>query len=158
VEVYGRIFNPPGDPRYREVEETVSFMLQFPSGVLANCSTSYGAHENKDLRVHLERGTIDLERAFAYEGQQLRLARRAGEAEGVEQLRLGQKNQFALELDHMAQCVRENRTPRTPGEEGLQDHLIMEAIYESAAQNAPVRLSPSQGLDVTRGPEPEQES
>ncbi|HEX2528914.1 MAG TPA: Gfo/Idh/MocA family oxidoreductase [Geminicoccus sp.] len=158
VEVQGRIFTPPGDERYAEVEETVSFTLRFPSGVIANCATSYGAHENKDLRVHGEKGSIDLQRAFAYEGQRLQLARRAGEAEGIEERRLGQKNQFALEIDHMAQCVLEDRMPHTPGEEGLQDHLLMEAIYRSAGENVPVRLEPVQGLDTTRGPAPAQES
>ncbi len=44
VEVYATIVNPEGDPRYAEIEETVSFMLRFPSGAIANCATSYGAH------------------------------------------------------------------------------------------------------------------
>lgn len=55
MEVFARIFNPQGDPRYREVEETISFMLRFPSSVIANCASSYGAHESKDLRVRLEK-------------------------------------------------------------------------------------------------------
>ena len=58
------------------------------------------------------------------------------------------------ELDHMAECVPADRTPRTPGEEGLQDHLLMEAIYESASTGRPVTLPPAQRLDATRGPEP----
>jgi len=157
TEIFARIYNPPNDPRYAEVEESVSFLLQFPSGVIANCAASYGAHENKDLRVHLERGTIDLKRAFSYEGQELQVAQRSGQAESLDTRRLGQKNQFALEIDHMAQCVQENRPPRTPGEEGLQDHLLTETIYRSAQEGAPIRLAPVAGRDVTRGPEAEQE-
>jgi predicted dehydrogenase len=157
TEIFARIYNPPNDPRYAEVEESVSFLLQFPSGVIANCAASYGAHENKDLRVHLERGTIDLKRAFSYEGQELQVAQRSGQAESLDTRRLGQKNQFALEIDHMAQCVQENRPPRTPGEEGLQDHLLTEAIYRSAQEGAPIRLAPVAGRDMTRGPEAEQE-
>lgn len=156
-EVFAKVWSPQNDDRYATVEETVSFSAWFPSGVMAECAASYGAHEHKDLRVHLETGTIDLKRAFAYEGQQLRVSRRRGKAESEESLRLGQKNQFALEIDHMAQCVRENRRPRTPGEEGLQDHILMEAIYRSAEQNAPVRLDAVAGIDTTRGPEPDQD-
>ncbi|WP_207479753.1 Gfo/Idh/MocA family protein [Arenibaculum pallidiluteum] len=156
VEVFARIFSPDGDARYREVEESVSFMLRFPSGVIATCSSSYGAHESKDLRVRLERGWIDLENAFAYEGQQMRLGRRDGKAENIGMLRLEQQNQFALEIDHMAACVRENRIPRTPGQEGLQDHLLMEALYESARGGTPVTLDRVAERDATRGPEPEQ--
>jgi len=58
----------------------------------------------------------------------------------------------------MAICVLENRRPRTPGEEGLQDHLLMEAIYEAARTGRTVNLPKVDGRDVTRGPEPEEAS
>ena len=57
----------------------------------------------------------------------------------------------------MARCILEDRRPRTPGEEGLQDHVLMEAIYEAARSGRPVTVGPppgsAGGLDVTRGPE-----
>ncbi|WPO98187.1 Gfo/Idh/MocA family oxidoreductase [Pseudomonas sp. HR96] len=140
IELYAQVVNPQGDPRYTQVEETISFMLRFPSGAIANCSTSYGAHESKDLRIHLELGKLDLENAFAYRGQRLRIAHRHGSAEAVDELRLGAKNQFALEIDHFADCILNGKSPRTPGEEGLQDHLLMEAIYCSARENRPVAI------------------
>jgi predicted dehydrogenase len=40
----------------------------------------------------------------------------------------------------------------TPGEEGLQDQRIMDAIYESARTHRPVTLT---APGRTRGPEPE---
>ena len=43
VEVNAMSTRTPGDPRFTEVEETVTFQLRFPSGVLANCTSSYGA-------------------------------------------------------------------------------------------------------------------
>ena len=43
-------------------------------------------------------------------------------------------------MDHMAECVMQNKTPYTPGEEGLQDQRIMEAIYLSAKTGKPVKL------------------
>ncbi len=153
-EVYARAWSTPGDPRFREVEENVSFMLGFPSGVTANCFTGYGAHDGKPMRVHLEQAWIDLENAFAYRGQQMRIGRRGPRSGIVEQVMIGARNQFALEMDHFAECVAENRQPRTPGEEGLQDHVLMEAIYESARSGAPVRLAEVKGRDTTRGPEP----
>ncbi|WP_213881543.1 Gfo/Idh/MocA family oxidoreductase [Pseudomonas sp. dw_358] len=140
VQVYAQIINSEGDPRFAEVEETVSFVLRFASGVVANCVTSYGAHESKDLRIHLEKGTLDLENAFAYRGQRLRVSHRRGSSEAVDEIRLGVKNQFALEIDHFADCILNGKAPRTPGEEGLQDHLLMEALYRSARENRPVDI------------------
>jgi predicted dehydrogenase len=49
-------------------------------------------------------------------------------------------NQFAGQLDHMAQCVLEDREPTVPGEEGLRDLRIMEAIYRSAREGRTVTL------------------
>ena len=66
IEVFARTFSPPGDPRFGEVEETVNFMLRFPSGVVANCASSYGMHESRFLRVHTPGGAISLDGAFAY--------------------------------------------------------------------------------------------
>lgn len=158
VEIYARIATTPNDPRFREVEETVSFSLRFPGGVIADCATSYGMHESRYLHVHTDSASFQLENAFAYEGQQLRVSHRDGRAESIDQMRLSQKDQFALEIDHMADCILNNRKPHTPGEEGVQDHLLMEAIYKAAATNRPVSLPKVERKDVTRGPGPERES
>lgn len=74
--------------------------------------------------------------------------------ENFETRRLDEKDQFALEMDPMAECVVENKQPYTPGEEGLQDHHVMAAIYEAAHSGRPVRLPATDGLDVTRGSAP----
>jgi predicted dehydrogenase len=157
VSVEAQIFSHPYDAKFTEVEESVSFTLRFPSGAIAQCLTSYGVHESRRLMVHSAGADIDLENAFAYEGQRLIVSHKEGKQESRDNRVLSQKNQFALEIDHFARCVQENRRPRTPGEEGLQDHVLMEAIYEAARSGAPVKVGPppgsSGGLDVTRGPE-----
>ena len=150
--MFARAWSPPGDPRYAEVEETVSFMLRFPSGAIASCTAGYGAHETKDFRLRMERGFVELENAFAYKGQRMRIASRDGDCESVNEIRIGQADQFALEIDHFADCILSDKRPRTPGEEGVQDHRLMEAIYHSAREDGPVALAPVPGLDAFRGP------
>ena len=152
VEVFARTSATPNDPRFREVEEQVSFTMRFPSGLVANCAASYGLHENRRLGVSLPGAAVEFSNAFAYEGQRLQIAHRDGAAEAVVERRIAVKNQFALELDHMAECVTTGRKPRTPGEEGLADQRIMEAIYRSAETGQPVALPRVEGLDTTRGP------
>ncbi|WP_345814509.1 Gfo/Idh/MocA family oxidoreductase [Paraburkholderia sp. PREW-6R] len=153
VEVYAQVVNPEGDPRYAEVEETMAFTLRFPSGAIARCTASYGAHESKDMRVRLEAGWIDVENAFAYRGQRMRVARRKGDAEAVEEVRLGARNQFTLEIDHFAQCIADDTAPHTPGEEGLQDQLLMEAIYRSAREGVPVAIGAASAHTPERQPQ-----
>jgi predicted dehydrogenase len=158
--IQAQIHSPPDDPKYREVEETVSFTMHFPSGVIAQCLSSYGVYEARSLTLHTSNASIDLQNAFAYQGQRLFVGHRDGKNAARDERILSPKNQFALEMDHFARCIQENLRPRTPGEEGLQDQVLMEAIYEAARTGAPVKVGPPQGagtgLDVTRGPEPEE--
>lgn len=151
-ELSASIFTLPNDPRFKEVEGTVSFTLRFASGVIANCSTSYSVHEYRNLRILGDKATAEIENAFGYTGQMLRIKKRDGKTDADTQLTMPHRNQFSLEIDHMALCVRTDRTPRTPGEEGLQDQMLMAAIYESANTGHPVTIPAVEKIDAFRGP------
>ncbi|WP_102127151.1 Gfo/Idh/MocA family protein [Deinococcus planocerae] len=149
--VFSTLHQPEGDERFREVEESVSFMLGFPGGVVANCLTSYGIHKTATLRVLGEEGTVLMDPAFTYQGLSLTIS----DPQGDFQPKLPDEDQFGLEFDHFAQRVRDGRAPWTPGEEGVQDHRVMDAIYESARTGQVVRLTPVPGRDAFRGEKPE---
>jgi predicted dehydrogenase len=155
TEIYATITSPPNDPRFAEVEETVSFMLRFPSNTIANCFTSYGGRDDKHQRMNLEAAVIDMPNSFQYTGQRMTVMAREGDATSNDEQVIEPKNQFATEIDHMADCVLTGRDPYTPGEEGVQDHRLMEAIYESARSGKPVHLAPIEGLDHFRGAPPQ---
>ena len=162
TEVAGMIYSTPGDPRFKEVEENVTFQMRFPSGVLSNNATSYGAFKCRRYRVNAEAGWFGLDPAFAYQGLQMETAHAEGPIEDRAHPSITPKDQFALEMDHMAECVFENKTPFTPGEEGLQDQRLMEAIYESAASGRPVKINTpgaeSGKLDLFRGTTPKSDA
>ncbi|MDQ4139669.1 MAG: Gfo/Idh/MocA family oxidoreductase, partial [Bacteroidota bacterium] len=156
IKVTGTVYSTPNDPRFKEVDETVLFQLQFPSGVLAQCSTSYGVHDSQWYRCYADKGGyFGLDPAFAYKGLQIDGSQVQEEMEVKLKSSAGEKNQFALEMDHMALCVVNDKKPFTPGEEGLQDHIIMEAIYESAKTGKPVALKKIDKLDAFRGTPPD---
>jgi predicted dehydrogenase len=138
VEVTARSYSTPGDPRFAEVEETVTFTLRFPNGVLANCTSSYGYEDVKRYRVFGDRGYLDLDPATAYQGNVLRVSKSGKPSTLVE---VPRGNQFALEMDHLSDCIQTNKSPRTPGEEGLRDVRIMDAIYTAAREGRPIRPS-----------------
>ena len=157
VEVTAQLTQPKDDPRFREVEDTCAFTLRFPSGIIAQCSSNYSAYESRHLRMMAADGYAELDPAFSYEGLTMRIGRKAGKAHAVEQRRFGEHNQFAREMDHFAECIRAGRQPHTPGEEGLQDQRLMEAIYQAAQGGSAVKLPAIPGLDTTRGPAPQME-
>ncbi len=162
TEVSASLYSTPGDPRFKEVEETVAWQMRFPGGILANCATGYGFHESRRYRVNAEVGWFGLDPAFSYENLAMESAHAEAMIEYREKVGLMPKNQFALEMDHMAECVLDDKRPYTPGEEGLQDQRIMEAIYESAASGKTVKIAtPGAGagkLDLFRGEAPKAES
>jgi predicted dehydrogenase len=155
--VNASIYTTPNDPRFKEVEETVMFQMFFPSGTVANNTCSYGVHDSKHYRCFADNGGwFGLDPAFSYNGLTPEASHAEGKVEHKMTPKLQEKNQFALEIDHFSECVIENKTPFTPGEEGLQDHKIMEAIYESARTGKPVKLERIEKLDAFRGTPPKE--
>ncbi len=152
VEVSAQMHTPPGDPRFKEVEDLVNFTLRFSSGVVASCTSSYSAHQIRQLEVMGSDAWARLDDAYAYHGQKLTVQRREGMATAASEYALNPSNQFALEIDHFAECVRTGRKPRTGGPEGLQDQKLMAAIYRAAETGRPVSMPPVTRLDATRGP------
>jgi predicted dehydrogenase len=148
------VHSTPNDARFREVEEQVNFTLRFPSGFLASSTTSYGYHDAKFFRVLGSSGWAELDPAFPYRGQRLRVGRKleGRDAEQIEERKLEPKNHFALEMDHLASCVLGNKRPRTPGQEGLQDMRVIAAIYRAAESGGTVKLPEITELDAFRGP------
>lgn len=154
-EVFAYQYSTPGNELFTEVEEIMSWQMRFPSGVIANCSTNYFVHESRRYRVMSERGWMDLENAYAYKGQQLKTSRADGQMKVQEIISIAETDQFGAEMDHFSDCVINNKVPFTPGEEGLRDQLIMEAIYKSAATGKPVLLAKAVAANELHGPEPD---
>ena len=126
------------DIRFREVEDRLSWSLQFPSGLIGQGFSSYSSGHNH-VRLTGNKGWIDLEPATAYGGHAMRVSI-GGKEEQVTPPAGPGANQFSAQLDEMSQAVLENREPLTPGEEGLRDLRIMEAIYRSAKEGRTIRL------------------
>ena len=154
TEVFGQLFQPKDDPRFTEVEATCQFTLRFPSGLLAVCNSGYAAHGSQMARLEGSDSWAELSPSFAYSGLKLRANKLVDGHKTDLEPSIGEKDQFALEMDHMALCVMKNIQPHTPGEEGLQDQRLMEAIYESAHSGRAVKVQPP--VTPTRGPEPEE--
>lgn len=153
--VMGSVYNTPGDERFREVEESVLWQMRFPSGILVNAATSYSVHQSRRYRCLADNGAwFGLDPAFAYHGLQLEMSQAKEQYDWKQAPEIPEQNQFALEMDHMAWCVLHNKEPYTPGAEGLQDHRIMEAIFQSAREGKPITLKTPQKIDAFRGTPP----
>jgi predicted dehydrogenase len=135
-EVNAMMYSTPGDERFKEVEEAINFQLRFPSGILANCTSSYGYAWQSHYRVVTTEGWLEMDPATAYSGLRMRVHR----GNIIEEKDLPVVDHFAAEMEHMSECVMQNKEPLTPGEEGLRDLTIMHALYEAANTGRTVKL------------------
>ncbi len=136
TEVNAMTYTTPGDVRFKEVEENTIFQLRFPSGILANCSSSYGYFHQSHYRVMGTDARLCMDPATWYSGLRLWIER----GNDIDQRDFPEVDHFATEMDHMSDCVMQNKTPLTPGEEGLRDLRIITAVYEAAQTGKTVKL------------------
>jgi len=136
TEVNAMMFTTPGDARFKEVEDNINFQLRFPSGVLANCTSSYGYFHQSHFRVCGSEGLLELDPATWYGGLRMRGQR----GNTFEEVELPVVDHFAAEMDHMSDCAMQNKEPLTSGDEGLRDLKIIMGIYEAAKSGKTVKL------------------
>lgn len=116
--------------RFTGMEQSMEWTMKFPSGIVASCGCSYGERGPNFLNINGEKGYLVIEPAYTYEGVHVH-----GEVGGqpFDQLGTGKLPfQFTIEAEHFADCIRNNKQPESPGEEGLKDMLAIEAIYKAA--------------------------
>lgn len=121
-----------------EVEENVEWTMLFPSGVIANCSSSYHYASTQRIMVQGTDAVLMMDPATAYYERKMWIKR----GDSIEQRQLRDANQFALEIDHMAESVMQDQEPKTPGLEGLRDVRLMQMIYEAARTGQPISVPP----------------
>ena len=130
-------FRPAGDPRFSEIFAHVSSQWRFPSGAVAQLATSYDSSGINFAHVRGTTGALIMDPATGYSGQAMRL-----EGGAAREFRSGDPSvQFAAQLDHFVDAIRDGSPIRTPGEMGLRDLRLIEAIYASAAAGRTMGLN-----------------
>lgn len=120
------------DPRFKETEDLINWQFRFPSGVIANGSTSFNYAPTMAFEAICEQGRLVADPAAFYGGLRLTVVK-GGQAQPP--IPGPPSDQFAREMDWMADVVRGKAPMVSPGEEGLQDMRLMQAILESAAKD-----------------------
>lgn len=109
---------------FDRVDETTRFTLEFPGGIVANCATSFGQTMNQ-LHVDCERGWYELSPFQSYDGIR-------GRTSDGKVLDATVRHQQALQMDEDALAIGQGTPLRAPGEEGLADMRVIDAIFASA--------------------------
>lgn len=127
-------FGPINDKnRFAEIEESITWQMEFPSGAMANCTTSCGFNIDR-FYAAADEGSFELSPALSY-----------GPFVGKTSagtLNFPEINQQKTQLDEICKLLLENKKlpNHITGEEGIKDMRIINAIYESAKTGKKVLL------------------
>jgi glucose-fructose oxidoreductase len=109
---------------FKDVDETMTFALEFASGIKAHCKTSFGTGMNT-LRVNCEKGWYQLEPFQRYSGIR-------GSTSDGKTLDAVLDSQQARQMDDDALAILRKQPLLVSGEEGLRDIRVVEAVFLSA--------------------------
>ena len=119
--------------RFAQVEESITWQMNFPSGAIANCITSCGFNIDK-FYASADDGFFELDPALSY-----------GPFKGkssMGKIEFPVINQQATQLDAIGKLILQNKPlpNHITGEEGLKDVRIIEAIYKAADTSKKIDL------------------
>jgi glucose-fructose oxidoreductase len=129
VEVRAWASTDRSDPRFKTVEDLIAWQFRFPSGAICNGSTSFNCDSVMAFEVMGEKGRVVADPGCFYGGNRLTYGAPSGATVPIKEI-----DQFAREMDWMADVVRGRAPMVAPGEEGLQDMRLMAAILQSVAR------------------------
>ena len=127
-------FSPKTEPqKFKDVEETMFWQFQFPSGAVSNSTTSYTAGVER-LRASCENGWFELSPAFGYGPLKGMTSKGPIEQPVV--------NHQAVHMDGVCKDLLDGKKlpDHITGEEGLRDVKLLQAIYQAAETGRKIDL------------------
>jgi len=115
------------------LDETMVAKLEFPGGVFADIKASFGENVNF-MDITCEKGVIKMAPYSAYSGV------RGSSPLGEINFPFDVPGEQVMQMDDDALAIMQNKPMKVPGEEGLRDIRIMQAIYKAAATGNQVSL------------------
>lgn len=124
-----QVHAPDGDPRFAEIEDVCAVQARFPSGAVAHMSSSYTTGANR-ISIFGDKAFATLSPATSYHDNRLSVH----EGGQVRQITTPEQSdvQFFREMDHLSLAIKSGTGVLTPGEMGLRDVALIEAIYHAA--------------------------
>lgn len=120
--------------RFSEVEESILWQMEFPTGAISNCTSSYGFNIDRFF-ASADEGSFELSPGLSY-----------GPFKGKTtkgELNFPTINQQATQFDEIGKIILDNKKLpiHITGEEGLKDIRIIYAIYQAAKTGKKILLT-----------------
>jgi glucose-fructose oxidoreductase len=131
VSVSAAYSTPAGDPRFRVVEGGLDWRMRMKSGINVAGSSSYCWNPYVSRQRYFgSKASIEMQPATTYYDNRVVLE---GGGLPPREFAIGEAGrQFAAQVDAFSEAARSGKPHRTPGEMGLRDMRLIEAMYRSA--------------------------
>ncbi|GAA0268667.1 Gfo/Idh/MocA family oxidoreductase [Alteraurantiacibacter aestuarii] len=128
---------PAGDPRFTEVEGGIDYRVRMASGINIQGSSSYcwSPYVSRQ-RYFGATASIAMQPATTYDDNRITLEGGGGPSRSFTSG--DPMSQFSAQVDGFSAAARANRPHLTPGEMGLRDMRLIEAMYASADQDGAI--------------------
>ena len=117
--------------KFKGVEEVITWEFEFPSGIVVKSKSSYADNYNF-VKAKTEKASFGLEPAYSYGGLKGYVNDKTMDFPDI--------NQQAAQMDAFAQCIMEDKESTVPGEMGMRDVELLQAIYQSAETGKKISL------------------
>lgn len=131
------------DPKFTEVEETVAAVLRFPEERAATFVCSFNGEATGWYEVVGTKGKVRVDPAYEYKDG---LGFSVTINDKTRTRKFKRRDQFAAELLHFSECVIKGRKPGPSGWEGVADVRVIDALRESMATGAAVKVGTAREL------------
>ena len=111
--------------KFAEVDETVTFQLEFPNQVVASCTCSFNSHGHK-LYISYSKNNDFLELSNAFYYRSITGSINSRPMDNIKPI-----NQQAAQMDGIAKSITAGTDSGITGAEGRQDIAIIEALHHS---------------------------
>jgi predicted dehydrogenase len=137
VEVSATYSYPRDDPRFAEVEGGIDWRMRMPNGISVQGSSSYCYSPYAARQRYFgSEASLVMDPATTYYDNNLVME---GAGQPRQEIDAGNAAmQFAAQVDGFSEAARANRPHLTPGEMGLRDIRLIEAMYRSADNDGAV--------------------
>ena len=111
-----------------DYEDTISAILRFPEGRLAQFTVSYYGNAIDSYTVTGTEGVLEVNPAYTY-SKSLEHFQKTGTDEKHESFK--NTDHFGGQMKYFSQCILDGTTPEPDGHEGLADIRVIEALVRS---------------------------
>ena len=112
-----------------EADDAASILLEFSRGRAAQISVGFNSYSSQYAEISGHKGTLRLDRVWNNENTGVAIEQRT--VDGVEVIEFAPCFQFALQLQHLCECLETVRAHRIAPEHSIAQMRVMDAVKES---------------------------